>query len=74
MTNASHKRACAYSPILVCSGLCSTFVMRCQIKKELSAPFTAPESFLSFYFRTLNSLFAIKIYSVVRFYLIVSFE
>ena len=44
------------------------------MKKELSAPLSAPESFLSFYFRTLNSLFAIKIYSVVRFYLITLFE
>ncbi len=26
------------------------FVMRYQIKKELSVPFTAPESFLSFIF------------------------
>ncbi len=48
--------------------------MRYCIKKELSAPFTAPESFLSFYFRTLNSLFLIKFYSVVRFYLIIFFE
>ncbi len=45
-----------------------------SIKKELSVPFIAPESFLPFYFRTLNSLFAIKIYSVVRFYLIILFE
>ncbi len=44
------------------------FVMRYQIKKELSVPFTAPESFLSFYFRTLNSLFAIKFYSVVMLF------
>ncbi len=42
--------------------------MRCCIKKELSAPFTAPESFLLFYFRTLNSLFVIKFYSVVMLF------
>ena len=41
--------------------------MRYCIKKELSAPFIAPESFLCFYFRTLNSLFAIKFIRLLCF-------
>ena len=43
------------------------FAMMYCIKKELSAPFIAPESFLSFYFRTLNSLFAIKFIRLLCF-------
>ncbi len=74
LTNASRKRACAYCPINSCAWVC-TFAMRCLcIKKELSAPLSAPENNLSFYFRTLNSLFDIKFYSVVNLCQTVFFE